>query len=107
MPFRGFGDQDFATSDVEKRSSQPVNLRMHDTREEALIQWSSYDLDPMVILAPCDFATRDLEHPTLGLSPCEPPSSRDPLISATCPPQTDGSDLLATSPLTKSRDFLL
>jgi hypothetical protein len=25
------------------------------------------------------FATRDLEHPTFGLLPCEPPSSRDPL----------------------------
>jgi hypothetical protein len=37
------------------------------------------------------FTTRDLEHPTFGLLPCEPPSSRDPWISATCPPQMDGS----------------
>jgi hypothetical protein len=57
----------------------------------------------MTILAPCDFATRDLEHPTPGLSSYEPPSSRDPSISATCPPQMDGPDLLATSPLAKSR----
>jgi hypothetical protein len=52
-----------------------------------LIQRSSRSLDPTAVSAPRDFATRDLEHPTLGLLPCEPPSSRDPLISATCPPR--------------------
>jgi hypothetical protein len=45
------------------------------------------------------FATRDLEHPTFGLLPCEPPSSRDPWISTTCPPRMDGSDPLVASPL--------
>jgi hypothetical protein len=44
-------------------------------------------------------ATRDLEHPTFGLLPREPPSSRDPWISATCPPRMDGSDPLVASPL--------
>jgi hypothetical protein len=83
-----------------------LNLRTSEGAMRAmklLIQRSSLDLDPMAILAPRDFATRDLEHPTPGLSSYEPPSSRDPSISATCPPQMDGPDLLATSPLAKSR----
>jgi hypothetical protein len=55
--------------------------------------------DPTVVLAPRDFTTRDLEHQIFGLSTYEPSSSRDPLISATCPPQMDGCTSFATSPL--------
>jgi hypothetical protein len=43
-------------------------------------------------------ASRDLEYQMLGPLPCEPPSSRDPWISATCPPRMDGSDPLVASP---------
>ena len=39
------GFRHFTTSDVEKRSSQPPNLRMRDTCNEALIQRSPRDLD--------------------------------------------------------------
>jgi hypothetical protein len=52
-----------------------------------------------LVLGSRHFATRDLEHPTFGLLPCEPPSSRDPWISATCPPRMDGPDPLVASPL--------
>jgi hypothetical protein len=56
-------------------SSSPSNLQMRDRHDETLIQQSSLDLDPTVVLAPRDFTTRDLEHPIFGLSPCETPSS--------------------------------
>jgi hypothetical protein len=46
------------------------------------------------------FATRNLEHPTFGLPPLEPLSSRDPWISTTYPPWMDDSDPLVASPLT-------
>ena len=57
-------------------------------------------VDPTVLLRPRSnrypfsslLASRDLEYQLLGPLPCEPPSSRDPWISATCPPQMDGSD---------------
>jgi hypothetical protein len=84
------------------RSSEGV---MHTMK--LLIQWSSLDLDLMAILAPREFATHNLEHPTSRLSSYEPPSLRDPSISATCPPQMDGPDILATSPLTNSRCLTL
>jgi hypothetical protein len=64
-----------------------------------LIQWSSSSLDPMTVSAPRDFATHDLEHPTFGFLPCEPPSLKDPWVFATYPPRMDGPDPLATSPL--------
>jgi hypothetical protein len=80
---------------------------MRDTRGEALIQRSSMSwilrLSPLLAIS----RLHNLEHPTLGLSPCELSSSRDPSISATCPPQMDGPDPLATSLLVKSKDFLL
>jgi hypothetical protein len=70
---------------------------MHDRHDETLIQRSSLDLDPTAILAPRDFATRDLDHPIFGLSPYEPMSSQGPLISSTCPPRMDGCYSLVTS----------
>jgi hypothetical protein len=42
--------------------------------------------------------SRDLEYQMLGPLPCKPLSSRDPWISATCPPRMDGSDPLVASP---------
>jgi hypothetical protein len=109
-PYSCLSSRHFATSDVETRSSQPLNLRIHETHDEALIQQSSLDPDPMDVSSPPNFATHELEHPTLGLSPCEPLSSRDPnprslrhfidsAIAATCPPQMDGYDSLTTFPL--------
>jgi hypothetical protein len=84
------GSRHFATSDVESDPSQPPNPRMRDRR------WGS---DPTVLLRPRSNGypssrssrLRDLEYPMFGLSPCELLSSRDLSISATCPPQMDGS----------------
>jgi hypothetical protein len=99
-PFWSFGLRDFANPDAKLSVLQPMKPpNALIGTNETLIQRSSLDLDPTAVLAPRDFATRDLEHPIFGLSPCEPPSSRDPLISATCPPPMDGCDSLATSPL--------
>jgi hypothetical protein len=42
----------------------------------------------------------DLKYLTPGISHCEPPSSRDPLISDTCPPTMDNLDYFAPSLLT-------
>jgi hypothetical protein len=63
-------------------------------------------VDSMVLLRPRSngypsfslLASRDLEHQMLGPLLCEPPSSRDPWISATCPPWMDDSDPLMASP---------
>jgi hypothetical protein len=54
-----------------------------------------------------DFASRNFKHPSFGLSPSEPPSSRDPLISATCPPPMDGLDYFVTSLLVTSSTQVL
>jgi hypothetical protein len=67
---------------------------MRDRHDETLMQWSSLDLDPTVVLAPHNFTTRDLEHPIFALSPCKPLSLRDPLIYATCTPLMDGCNSL-------------
>jgi hypothetical protein len=71
----------------------PLNLRTPECviGDGVSIQRSSYDPDPMAILLPRSSCLRDLEYPMLGLSPCELSSPRDLSISATYPPQMDGS----------------
>jgi hypothetical protein len=70
--------RDFVTSDVETRSSQPPNPRNSEMRWDSdptvLPRPRSNGYPPSSLLRLCD-----LEHPMLGLSPCELPSSRDPL----------------------------
>jgi hypothetical protein len=58
---------DFGTSRLLMSRRGPLNLRTSKCAmcDEALIQWSSLDLDPMTILAPHNFATLRLGAPNL------------------------------------------
>jgi hypothetical protein len=86
----------FATRDLEHPTFglYPANLRAHEipgSLPPVLLGWTAQILSW-------------LRHSRLGASnfwtlPREPPSSRDPWISATCPPRMDGSDPLVASPL--------
>jgi hypothetical protein len=57
----------FGTSQLLMSRRGPLNLRISECVmcDEALIQWSSLNLDPMTILSPRDFATSRLGAPNL------------------------------------------
>jgi hypothetical protein len=84
----------FATWSNQCLGSHPANFRVHEISRSlppVLLRWTAPS--PLVASPLATWSTN------FGLLPCEPPSSRDLSISATCPPRMDGSDPLVASPL--------